>query len=122
MARTLVELTDENSNWTMDEDNIYIIYNDDEEAEFTATATKISNHIASYFSQDARLYSTWNYTKENTETNQKGMKIKNIMYDVVAQCLDENELDRIQVLEIVDGPWYKLPDEPETPPEPPEEN
>ena len=55
MARTLVELTDENSNWTMDEDNIYIIYNDDEEAEFTATATNKIGPFNASFTGDIQL-------------------------------------------------------------------
>jgi len=113
MARTLAELISEDSEWSMDEDNIYIVYNSDEEVEYIITATKIAEHLGTHFDQDVRLYSTWGHTKTNTDTDQRGMKIKNIMYDIIAQCLDQEELDRIEVLKIENGPWFFIPEAPE---------
>jgi hypothetical protein len=40
------------------------------------------------------------------------MKIKNIMYNIIAPCLDQEELDRIEVLEVVNGPWFVIPEDP----------
>tara|TARA_Y100000817_G_scaffold276882_1_gene238673 strand:- start:4381 stop:4779 length:399 start_codon:yes stop_codon:yes gene_type:complete len=124
MPRTLQELRDEHEDYTMDLDNIFIVYESDEEVEFTLTATKISEHLASYFGQDVRLYVAWNTTKVNSDTGQRGIRIKDIMYDIIAQCLDQDELDRIQVLPVVNGPWFNIPEDPgfiPVPPEPPEE-
>ncbi len=119
MPRNLEELRSENSDWTMEEDNIFIIYESTEEVEFTATSTKIAAWLAEYFSQPEQLYVGWDYTNTNTDTGQKGIKIKNVMYDVVVQCLDQEELDRIQVVDVVNGPWFSIPVDPGFDPEPP---
>ena len=87
MARTLVELQEENPDQSIDMDNIYMIYESDEEAEFTSASTTISNYLANYFSQDARLYIDWENARVNSETSQRGMRIKAVMYDIIAECL-----------------------------------
>ncbi|MBE17888.1 MAG: hypothetical protein CMH79_03910 [Nitrospinae bacterium] len=112
MPESLAEIQSSNNNWTMDVDNIFIVYNSDEQDAFEVTATKISVQLASYFSQDQRLYCSWEYSKINTNTAQRAMKIKNIMYDSIVPCLDQEELDRIEVLEVVNGPWFVIPEDP----------
>ncbi len=123
MAKTLKELTEDNMDWTMDKDNIFIVYEPSEEVEFTATSNKIAEWLASYFSQPEHLYVAWGNTNSNTDTGQKGIKIKNVMYDIIVQCLDQDEMDRIEVIPVVNGPWYSIPPDPgfiPDPPDPPE--
>ena len=62
MAKSLIELTQHNTDWTMDEDNIFIVYEPSEEVEFTATSNKIAAWLASYFSQPEHLYVAWGNT------------------------------------------------------------
>ena len=120
MARTLVELQEENPDQSIDMDNIYMIYESDEETEFTSASTTISNYLANYFSQDARLYIDWENARVNSETSQRGMRIKAVMYDIIAECLTEAELDRIEILEVINGPWYVIPEDPGYIPVPPD--
>ena len=112
MPRSLSEIQNNDYDWTMEVDNIFVVYNSDEEAAFEVTATKIAVQLASYFSQDQRLYCSWEHSKVNTDTAQRAMKIKNIMYDIIAPCLDQEELDRVEVLEVVNGPWFVIPEDP----------
>ena len=132
MPRSILELREQHPQYTMDLDNIFIVYEPDEEVAFTLTADKIADHLAAYFSQPKKLYVSWETAKVNSDTGQRGIKIKDIMYDIVVQCLDQEEIDRIQVLEVVPGPWFVFdwdgppfdPDPPlpinPMPPEPPE--
>ena len=123
MPRTLQELKEENEDYTMDLDNIFIVYESNEEVAFTATAVKISEYLGTYFGQEPRIYVEWTTTKVNSDTGQRGIRIKNIMYDIIAQCLNQEELDRIEILPIVNGPWFSIPEDPGfilPPPDPPE--